>query len=98
MKKQHTQRGFGIYEFKSADGDDCIIQESSLSTGQGACIWLGAKELKIEHFKAGQGWNTVEYVNNTEEHYVGNERMHLNREQVKAILPILQKFVDTGEI
>ncbi|MBY6918144.1 hypothetical protein FDB50_15550 [Clostridium botulinum] len=25
-------------------------------------------------------------------------RMHLSREQVKEILPILQKYVDTGEI
>jgi len=27
-----------------------------------------------------------------------NTRMHLSREQVKAILPILIKFVATGEI
>jgi hypothetical protein len=25
-------------------------------------------------------------------------RMHLNREQVKEIIPILQKFVDTGDL
>jgi hypothetical protein len=27
-----------------------------------------------------------------------NARMHLNREQVKAILPYLQKFAETGEL
>lgn len=27
---------------------------------------------------------------------VGNNRMHLNQEQVKELLPYLQRFVDTG--
>ena len=27
-----------------------------------------------------------------------NTRMHLNRVQVKALLPILQQFVDTGDL
>lgn len=27
-----------------------------------------------------------------------NSRMHLNREQIAELLPILQKFVETGEI
>lgn len=27
-----------------------------------------------------------------------NSRMHLNQNQVKGLLPILQKFADTGEI
>jgi hypothetical protein len=29
---------------------------------------------------------------------IANNRMHLNRKQVVQLLPILQKFVDTGEI
>lgn len=94
--KQITARGFGYYTFQSSHGDECILQKSSAI---GDYIWLGPKTLKVEHFKAGQGWNTVVYPEHTiEEHYVGNERMHLNRQQVAELIPLLQKFVDTGEI
>jgi hypothetical protein len=41
---------------------------------------------------------TVELVNTIEEHYVANNRMELTQEQVKNLLPILIKFVQTGEI
>ena len=30
--------------------------------------------------------------------YIANTRMHLTQSQVKQIMPILQKFVETGEI
>lgn len=94
MKK--TARGFRYKKFKDINGNECVIQKSSLATQD--AIWLGSAELKVQHFKAGQGWKPVEYPHTMEEHFVGNERMHLSRSQVKRLLPILQKFVDTGEI
>jgi hypothetical protein len=30
--------------------------------------------------------------------YVANNRMHLTRDQVRDLLPLLQKFADTGEL
>jgi len=94
--KQITARGFSYYTFSNSNGDECILQKSS---AVGDFIFLGAKKLKVQHFKAGQGWNTVVYPESTiEEHYVGNEKMHLNRQQVAELIPLLQKFVDTGEI
>lgn len=96
MKIKKTQRGFAIGEFKDLNGEVCTIQKSSLATKE--AIWIGAAKLRVQHFKAGQGWKDVEYPFSMEEHYVGNERMHLSREQVAELLPILQKFVDTGDL
>jgi hypothetical protein len=28
----------------------------------------------------------------------GNNRMHLSREQIASLIPILQRFVDTGDL
>jgi len=44
--------------------------------------------------KGGTGW--VDYA--IPEDVFLTTRMHLTREQVKMLIPILQKFVDTGEI
>jgi hypothetical protein len=96
MKKIKTQRGFALYEFKDRNDTVCTVQKSSLETED--AIWLGAKTLEVQHFKAGKGWNKLEFNNTVCEHWVGNERMHLTKKQVKALLPILQKFVETGEI
>jgi hypothetical protein len=61
-------------------------------------IWLGAKDIGLQHFKAYQGWRDVELVDTIEEHYVANNRMHLTQSQVKALLPALQKFAETGSL
>ncbi len=47
------------------------------------CIWLGVHD-QID-------LNTKEIVG-------PGVRMHLSQEQVKELLPILQRFVDTGDI
>ena len=47
------------------------------------CIWLGVhSEIDL----------------NTGEHLGPNQRMHLTQEQVKELLPLLKKFVKTGEL
>jgi Holliday junction resolvase len=40
----------------------------------------------------------VELVETLEEHYSANNRMHLTQEQVRDLLPFLQKFAETGEL
>lgn len=91
-----TPRGFSIIEFVDNNGVECSIQKSSLATQE--CIWLGASAINLKHFKAGQGWKDIPLPFSIEEHYVATNRMHLSREHVRALLPILQHFADTGEL
>lgn len=98
MKKTTTARGFGRIEFKDYGKVECSIQKSSLATDD--AIWFGANKLGVQEFKAGAGWikrDDLE-VSTMEHHFVGNNRMHLTREQVAELLPILQKFVETGDL
>ena len=77
---------------------ECRIQKSSLATEE--CIWLGASKLRVQEFVAFRdpAWKDVEFENTISHHFVGNESMHLSRKQVKKLLPILQRFVETGEV
>ena len=95
MEKTHTQRGFGRYNFVDDYGAECSLQRSS----SGVRIWLGCNDIGL---RVGYPWRDV-----SEEELktllkakelVSNSRMHLNVEQVKALLPMLQKFVETGDI
>lgn len=96
MKK--TKRGFKYIEFKDRLGNECIVQKSSLATED--AIWLGAKELIVQEFMAFRqpAWKVLDFEHTMQHHFVGNERMELNRKQVKKLIPILQKFVDTGDL
>ena len=98
MKLKKTKRGFSLREFTDYNGVECRIQKSSLATEE--CIWLGASKLRVQEFVAfgNPAWKDVEFENTLEHHFVGNESMHLSRKQVKKLIPILQKFVETGEI
>lgn len=93
-----TDRGFSTHDFTDLYGVKCRIQKSSLATED--AIWLGAKEIGLKKFTpyAG-GWVDVplemEPMGVT---HSANTMMHLNREQVAALLPMLQRFVATGEI
>lgn len=97
MKKTKTNRGFATIEFKDQYGHECSIQKSSIATED--CIWLGADKIGLI---VGMPWNNLSEVE-VKDHFnaqylLANTRMHLNRKQVKKLLPILQKFVETGEI
>lgn len=96
MKKSKTKRGFEIVEFKDFNGVECKIQKSSLATDD--AIWFGAKEIGLQEFRSGNGWMPVELEQSEGHHFVANNSMHLNRKQVKKLLPILQNFVETGEL
>lgn len=101
MKKTKTQRGFVSYSFKDAGGIECSIQKSSWAEKD--AIWLGAKKIGLKEFIAYRqptAWMDREDVDEFSHahHFIANNRMHLTREQVAKMLPILQKFVETGEI
>lgn len=98
-----TKRGFSLGKFKDLYGMPCTIQESSLATDD--AIWLGVSDPKprimaSEAAEAGvetnqtTGW--VDYP--IPDNVLLSTRMHLNRKQVAALIPLLQHFVDTGEL
>ena len=95
MEIKSTSRGFGYGEFEDANGIKCSIQESSAN---GTLIWLGVsnaeKSVKIMPPEGG-GWKPFTIPPGT---VLINDRMHLNQKQVRKLLPILHRFVETGYI
>ena len=103
MKKQTTSRGFTYYEFSDVSGAVCNIQKSSAAEND--YIWLGSKDIGLKVFVPygkPEAWRDVseQQINETfgSNGIIANNRMHLSREQVAELLPILKKFVKTGNI
>ena len=86
MELKRTLRGFVNADFTDLYGSECSIQDSSLATDD--AIWLG-----VDHINAKE-WSTIVGVDPEKI----PARMHLSREMVAELLPILQRFVDTGSI
>ena len=98
-----TARGFELITFSDRHDEACSLQKSSLAFED--AIWLGvdnanprilhgdAKKLGIQT-SATSGW--VDYPLPPEVDMT--TRMHLTRDQVADLLPVLQKFAETGEI
>lgn len=103
MEKKKTQRGFEYYAFRDRYDVECSIQKSSLATQD--AIWFGVdnpdpKVMAVNADKVGVKTDeTVGWVDfPIPEEVLLKTRMHLTRKQVKKLLPILKKFVKTGEI
>jgi len=98
QQTKFTSRGFAFVEFTDAYGTECSIQKSSLATDD--AIWIGAKEIGLKQFTPYQGgWKDVPTPSDPHGvSYVANNRMHLTRDQVAELLPILTLFVETGEV
>jgi hypothetical protein len=90
----HTQRGFAIGEFTDRYNKKCKIQKSSLATED--CIWLGITEPRLTVFEDEKKGKYLE--TDIPKNWSVDSIMHLTREQVAELLPILQAFVETGEI
>ena len=86
-----TARGFALGEFTDCNGKACSVQKSSIADED--CIWLGCDEIGLIELIPGQGWTPVPMPDNPHQ---ANTRMHLNQEQVKALLPILKRFAKKG--
>jgi NTP pyrophosphatase (non-canonical NTP hydrolase) len=98
-----TSRGFGIIEFKDTNGRACSVQESSLATE--SRVWLGLDganpQIMAAHAAAHgvktdrtEGW--VPYP--IPDAVSLDTQMHLNREQVAALIPVLQAWLADGEL
>ena len=92
MEMRKTNRGFDLIQFEDLYGVKCSLQKSSLATDD--AVWLGCDDPNAKKLIPGQGWVPV----NLPDEINLSTRMHLNRDQVKALLPHLQKFVEEGEI
>lgn len=103
ISNSKTHRGFALGKFDDLYGAKCSIQKSSLAADD--AIWLGidSPEPKIMASQAAKhgvatavltGW--VPYP--IPDGVLLTTRMHLDRQQVAKLLPLLQHFVDTGEL
>ena len=91
IKIKKTERGFSFGEFIDRYGAKCSIQKSSIATED--CIWLGINEVDPQVMAPG-GWQKFEIPGDV----LLNAKMHLTKNQVKELLPLLQSFVTTGEL
>lgn len=86
-------RGFATAEFTDRYGEICSIQKSSIATED--CIWLGIDAPQLTVF---EDENKGKYiVTKMPPNFNVCARMHLTREMVADLLPLLQNFVDTGD-
>jgi len=99
IKVRKTERGFGIGNFKDANGESCSIQVSSAMQEE-YLLWLGCDEIGLKRFEPGKGWIDVHLEQN---HPYGvthnaNTRMHLTQTMVRDLLPLLRNFAATGRL
>lgn len=92
LEPETTERGFRALKFIDVNDQHCSLQESS--SAEGAKIWFGINKVEPKYLVPGQGWK----VYRLPEHFMMNGRMHLNQDQVRELLPHLQKFANTGEL
>lgn len=96
-KMKQTARGFDYTEFKDKYDNNCSLQKSSLATED--CIWFGVDDYKPQILASkteagGTGW--VPYYISSD--VSTSTRMHLTQDMVRELLPILERFADTGEL
>ena len=103
MKDRKTERGFDLTEFKDCYGAKCSLQKSSTATEDR--IWLGINDADPQIMVSKAAANGIEPIGQNgwmkfpvPEDVLFNTRMHLNRKQVKKLLPYLKRFVKTGEL
>ena len=103
MTKHKTARGFPFISFKDFYERDCSVQISSLADEM--CIWVGldgaepkvlAKNAAKYGIKTNETTGWVPFP--VPDEVLLSTKMHLNTKQVKDLIKVLQKWVDTGEI
>ena len=97
MTYTKTARGFSTITFKDYYGDTCSLQKSSLADAD--AIWLGIDDVKPMIMASTvrsdlTGWLDYPLPEGVEL----RGRMHLSKEQVQDLLPILQHFVNTSDV
>lgn len=88
-----TSRGFERIDFKDHYGIECSLQASSLANHANpgtSAVWLGCNDANPRVLVPGEGWQPVKMPAD----YLADTRMHLNREQVAALIAHLQGWLD----
>lgn len=103
FETETNERGFTTLHFFDRYGLTCSLQKSSMATEE--AVWLGithAEPVILASKAAEHGVETDETTGwvpfPVPEDVLMHTRMHLTQEQVAALLPILQRFVETGEV
>jgi hypothetical protein len=98
-----TSRDFDRIDFIDRYGAECSVQKSSLAFED--CIWLGVNDASpkiLASQAAAHGVATTETTGwvpyPLPEAVLCRTLMHLTQEMVAKLIPVLQHFVDTGEI
>lgn len=103
LVSEPTSRGFDRVAFEDFNGSGCSLQKSSIVNAE--CIWLGVNNASPQVLASRA--QLLGLKPNTENGWVPypipkdvslTTRMHLTREQVAALLPLLQRFVRTGRV
>lgn len=94
IKISPNKRGFVTGEFTDRYGEGCSIQKSSLATED--CIWLGIDDPKLTVFENESKGKYI--VTKMPSNFSASGRMHLTRQMVADLLPLLQEFVETGDL
>lgn len=84
LSPQKTHRGFALREFTDLYGSQCSIQYSSLATD--AALWFGVNDDGHFSMRDAHGPRTT------------GGRMHISRGMAAALLPLLEHFVEHGEL
>lgn len=90
---KQTERGFSLFEFQDEYGEQCSLQKSS--AGNRECIWLGTSG-RLCRQSGIVGVGMIDVPLNDE--FLLISRMHLTRDMVQTLLPMLTAFVETGDI
>ncbi|NHR07429.1 hypothetical protein HA052_19750 [Chromobacterium haemolyticum] len=103
MNHTKTQHGFASIAFRDRNDAPCRLQKSSLVTED--ALWLGVDDAEPKIMACNAAAHGVETTETTgwvpyplPDAVLLTTGMHLTREQVAQLLPILQHFVDTGEL
>lgn len=102
----HTARGFEVIEFSDSYGEKCELQASSMAEYEEpgtSAVWLGladARPMVLASDAAKVGVITDETCGwvpfPVPDEVLLHTRMHLNREQVAALIRHLQSWLDNG--
>lgn len=92
FEKNVTERGFTNIRFTDRYDVECVIGESSLASED--AIWVGVVDPDPRIMIENVGWEKINLPDNISI----TTQMHLTRNQVKELLPILEKFVTTGRL
>jgi hypothetical protein len=93
IKLKRTSRGFYRGDFQDGNGVECSIQESSAA--EEPYLWLGCNDPNAMQFPGDStGWHPYTLPENVQ----CTTRMHLTQEQAAALIPLLQRFVERGDL